>query len=377
MLRHRWLPTALALAVAFPLTSMAQERGRQGDAERKQQLEEAQSRVEAAQKALQHALQELQATRSDQANDAMREAMEALRDAQRSLRTDEVYGLLSRTWTATPRPLGGAVIAFTSRPKMGVVLAPASDDDTLGVKLQAVSPGAPADEAGLKAGDVILEANGVTLARNSRRQPSPSSQLTDLLGKLDEGDTVTVKYQRGNETHTAKVVLRDLGPGAYSFVTSGDSNFSVFVSPRVAVRGRIDSALRSDIGAHFDPRDYSGVVGNGVFAARLPYSWLDMELTDLNPDLGEYFGTSKGILVVRGPRSEDLGLKSGDVILSIDGREPTSPSHALRIMRSYDPGETMNIEIMRNKHRQTITVKVPERDRGFLWEPGPSPDRQR
>ena len=56
------------------------------------------------------------------------------------------------------------------------------------------------------------------------------------------------------------------------------------------------------------------------------------------------------------------------MILSIDGREPTSPAHALRIVRSYEPGETMSIEIMRDKRRQTLSVTVPERERGFLFD---------
>jgi hypothetical protein len=36
-------------------------------------------------------------------------------------------------------------------------------------------------------------------------------------------------------------------------------------------------------------------------------------------------------------------------------------------MRSYEPGETMRIEVMRDKRRQTITATVPERDGGFFW----------
>jgi serine protease Do len=99
----------------------------------------------------------------------------------------------------------------------------------------------------------------------------------------------------------------------------------------------------------------------------LPRGWLDMELVTLNEELGSYFGTTQGVLVVRAPEETSLNLRSGDVILDIDGREPSSPSHALRIMRSYEPGETMRIEVMRDKRRQTITATVPERDGGFFW----------
>jgi S1-C subfamily serine protease len=89
-----------------------------------------------------------------------------------------------------------------------------------------------------------------------------------------------------------------------------------------------------------------------------------VELVTLDEDLGAYFGTSEGLLVVRAPGDSDLGLRSGDVILSIDGRAPTSPSHALRILRSYDQGESVSMQIMRNKSRTTVDFMVPEND----WE---------
>jgi hypothetical protein len=48
------------------------------------------------------------------------------------------------------------------------------------------------------------------------------------------------------------------------------------------------------------------------------------------------------------------------VILSIGGRKPTSPAHAMRILRSYDTGEAVSIEIMRHERRQTLSWTVPE-----------------
>jgi len=89
--------------------------------------------------------------------------------------------------------------------------------------------------------------------------------------------------------------------------------------------------------------------------------WGDLEVVSLNPDLGEYFGTKEGVLVVKAPADSSLPLKGGDVILSIGGRRPTSPSHAMRILRSYEPGETVALDIMRKQKRVTVSWKVPER----------------
>src|SRR5207249_1675715 len=71
--------------------------------------------------------------------------------------------------------------------------------------------------------------------------------------------------------------------------------------------------------------------------------WGDLELVNLNSDLGEYFGTKDGILVVKAPSDSSLPVRSGDVILSVGGRKPSSPSHAMRIFHSYEPGETVSI----------------------------------
>src|SRR5256712_6172769 len=88
--------------------------------------------------------------------------------------------------------------------------------------------------------------------------------------------------------------------------------------------------------------------------------WGDLELVGLNPDLGEYFGTKEGELVVKAPADSSLPVKGGDVILSISGRKPSSPSHAMRILRSYEAGETVSIELMRKQKRLTVAWKVPE-----------------
>ena len=57
----------------------------------------------------------------------------------------------------------------------------------------------------------------------------------------------------------------------------------------------------------------------------------DMELVTLTPKLGRYFGTDKGVLVVRAPSSAEFKLEEGDVIVDIDGRAPQNGAHAMRL----------------------------------------------
>ena len=85
-----------------------------------------------------------------------------------------------------------------------------------------------------------------------------------------------------------------------------------------------------------------------------------MELVKVTPDLGRYFGTDQGLLVVSAPQNETIDLQAGDVISEIGGRQPRDPGHAMRILRSYEPGEEVVIGLMRDKQNQDVEILLPE-----------------
>ena len=84
-----------------------------------------------------------------------------------------------------------------------------------------------------------------------------------------------------------------------------------------------------------------------------------MELATLSERLGGYFGAKEGVLVVRAGRNDVYKLQDGDVIVAIDGRAPTSASHATRILRSYQHGEKLQLKILRDRKAQTLEVTLP------------------
>ena len=357
-MRHLTL-MILGLCVGAPALAMAQEPDR--DREKEEQLERAMQQVEQAQRELEAALDRMRASENEAANEALREAMAALRAAERQLRSGyyrDLYTDLARArvWTV-PEP-DVNVLVGVGRPQMGVILETGRrQGEAVGAVIRAVTPGGPADEAGIEAGDVIVEANGTDLASSGRRDDTSSEKLVAVLGELEEGETLSVKYRRGDETRTAEMEVRHLEPLAYSYsfrTDSADNNMLIYEPPNVGVRVP-EPRMRMEF-------------AEGVFGAAVPFGWLSMEMVTLDEELGEYFGTSEGLLVIRPPKDDSIDLKSGDVILGIDGRTPSSPSHALRIMRSYDSGESMTLQVMRNKRNVEVTVTVPERDRGFFWE---------
>lgn len=343
------LPALLLCLVAMPDASLAQERERQ----RERETEEAQRKVEEAQRQLERARRNLEALETDRAGESLREALDALRAAQRELRQDEYRGLLSRLYVG-PEGERRFNILVSGRPRMGVILSTGTGV-TKGAVIEAVTPGGPAEEAGLKVGDIVLRANGASLRQSDARDKSPNEKLVAAIGQLESGDRLELVYEREGEERTASVTVRDLEPRSFAFNFSGDSGEMLLRVPDFEI----------DV-PRFDREDLE-LAAPMIARAFLPFGWLNMELTSLDEDLGKYFGTSEGLLVVRAPRDEDVGIQSGDVIMSIDGRKPTSPSHAMRIMRSYEAGESMDVEVMRDKRRRTVKVTIPERDRGFFW----------
>lgn len=239
-----------------------------------------------------------------------------------------------------------------------------ADSDKIGARIAAVTPAGPAAKAGILAGDVITRFNGVSLA-NVRSEDSdesgPGNKLIELAQALDPGDTVQVEYRRGSDTKKATLVAEDVSYATNGTLLMPDRNFSWNVMPRVDVEPR----LAMPLGDMMKMDGWGSGEGMGMTLC-FGDAWCNLELVSLNSDLGDYFGTHDGVLVVKASEDSLLPLRSGDVIVSIGDRKPTSPAQAMRILRSYDSGETVNIEIMRHQKRQAISWKVPspeERER--------------
>lgn len=241
-----------------------------------------------------------------------------------------------------------------SRGRIGVIVDTRANasGDKVGARIEAITPGGPAEKAGLKVGDVITRFNGTALGGSEsedNENSGPGMKLIDLAHELEPGDTVQVEYRRGTDSRKATIVAEDLG-------MSGMSGH--FEMPEM---GRIKE-LRELM-----PEMHVGPGNDFEFAFGSP--WGGIELVKLNPDLGDYFGTREGVLVVSAPEDSTLALKGGDVIVSIGGRKPTSPMQAMRILRSYDPGESVTLDVLRKQKHVTVIWKVPEKERRFLRTP--------
>jgi S1-C subfamily serine protease len=184
----------------------------------------------------------------------------------------------------------------------------------------------------------------------------PGVRLIELAAKLEPGDTIPVEYSRNGQRRTVSLVTGDEplwaveeGPGSgptWEFRVPGlrmERLPQTGLMPLPEGRGRVE--IRRGPGQ-----------AQGMFF--MTDALGDLELAPLNADLGSYFGTTDGVLVIRVPEGSALGLKGGDVILTVDGRKPSSPASLMRILRSYEGDETIKLEIIRQKKRETVTGKL-------------------
>lgn len=84
-----------------------------------------------------------------------------------------------------------------------------------------------------------------------------------------------------------------------------------------------------------------------------------LRLATVTPKLGRYFGAAEGVLVLRAPADDALRLEEGDVITAIDGRVPHSAAHAWRILMSYQPGEKLTLQVLRQQQARRLDVTMP------------------
>lgn len=255
-------------------------------------------------------------------NDLERELTSAREELQRAAR--EVARLSAQVTAPVVDDVRRRFRYAGQRAMLGVGIEDADD----GVRVRSVTPDGPAAAAGLEVGDTIVAVEGAALKSAASKQ-SPSEVLLAQMGNVDPGEEVTLRVLHDGKQRDVKVRARELEPSQFFTFNGGPGPGFAFQGP----------------GWH------------GFFGQSGP--WSQVQLVTLTPDLGAYFGTPKGILVVRGPDNAALGLKDGDVILDIGGREPTSPEHAIRILSSFAAGEKLKVTVMRKQRRETLDLTMP------------------
>jgi len=264
-----------------------------------------------------------------------------------------------------------------SRARLGVSVSTdqGASLDARGARVQSVTRDGPADDAGIREGDVITSVDGHSLLdaldTDTERgfdldRSIPVQRLLAISRELEPGQEVEVRYERDGETRTATLETEDL-PTWTSFQMTTPSWERREMADRVREMGDRMRSFQLDMPqGRFrlwaDSTDGSRlrVLGSPGAAVYFYGGVSGLELIELNPGLAGYFGVSGGVLVADVPEDSPLGLQPGDVVLSVGDREVDSPEHLRRILRSYDQDEDITFRIMRHEREMSVRGHLPD-----------------
>lgn len=94
--------------------------------------------------------------------------------------------------------------------------------------------------------------------------------------------------------------------------------------------------------------------------------WLGVRIQDVNEELAEALGLeeTEGALVTDVPEgpAEDAGMKSGDVIVSFDGRDVADTRELVRRVGNTAVGKAVDIVVFRDGDMETLSVTLGRRE---------------
>jgi serine protease Do len=107
------------------------------------------------------------------------------------------------------------------------------------------------------------------------------------------------------------------------------------------------------------------VMDDLVKKGKVTRGWLGVGIQPLTPELAKSFAVSadEGILVNQVmPKSpaEAAGVKTGDLIMNVDGKPVKDPRELQRIIAETEIGKTLELTILRDKTKRTVKVQVGE-----------------
>jgi serine protease Do len=206
-----------------------------------------------------------------------------------------------------------------------------------GVGISTVSPGGPADRAGLKNGDVILQFDGEPV--NSSRK------LFRLIGEAAPEQSVRLTISRNNSEQQVSVTLGQREAAARVFGGVEPNGF-FRVNPQGTPR----------------PRGYAPEVFAYGFGGN--NRRVGITTTALTKQLADYFGVSggQGLLIssiTENSPAAKAGLRAGDVVTEVNGEKVEDADDFIRALNQKEEGE-VTLTIIRDKSQRTIKV-TPER----------------
>jgi C-terminal processing protease CtpA/Prc len=310
-------------------------------------------------------------------DEAAREAADAKKFAELQARMNDLAQRMAEMSAKIGDQASASALRYLAdgkRGMLGVVL----DDDAAGLRVGAVTPDGPAERAGIRDGDVITAIDG---------KPVRNGGESELAGRLVAGKPVSLSVLRDGKTLQFHVTperfqaadWRALARTAQAAARqSARLNSSAY---REEIRRSVKEAMKQTEQARAQIAAQWGK--GGLLNGRGFGPWWGLNLASLNPQLGGYFGTDRGALVLSVDGNHYPGLQSGDVITAADGHAVAGPEDLMRALQARPGHASSHIEVLRHGKALALDLKLPARSAllpplpdfnpDLGWNPDPDP----
>ncbi|MEW6109073.1 MAG: DegQ family serine endoprotease [Nitrospirota bacterium] len=177
-----------------------------------------------------------------------------------------------------------------------------------------VAKGSPAEKAGIKRGDIILEFNG--------RKVQDVGNLRNMVAQSKAGSEISVVILRGGKEYSMKVIIAEL------------------------------------------PKEIAEAVPGEAPEDTTVEGLTSLTVIELSKEIARQLGLNKeekGVVVVRvetGSAAEEAGIRKGDVIQEIDRKRVDGLDAYNRIAADISPGDTVLLFINRGGKKFYVTIKA-------------------
>jgi serine protease Do len=264
------------------------------------------------------------------------------------------------TWAQNPAPRPRTVTVTMGGSYLGVGVLDVDAErakalklkEARGVEVSNVAAGGPAEKAGIKPGDVVLEYNG---------QPVDGiEQFQRLVRETPASRQVKVKVWRNGAavTLTAAVASRK----SLSIEDSIEGNLGRALDMQNLAQDA--AALSQSVQAMRMPSMPPFDMPNIVIVTPSRRLGIEGEGLADEPQFADFLGVKSGVLVksvLKNSAAEKAGIKAGDVITRIGDTRVSSSQDITGTLSANRRAQTFTVTVVRNKKEMQVTVTIEDR----------------
>lgn len=199
-----------------------------------------------------------------------------------------------------------------------------------GIEIVSIYENSPAEKAGLVVEDILLSFDG-----------EPLTGVDDLVDGVEDtkiDDDIKITYLRNGKEKEAKITIT----------------------------GKHKRTWKKSYGWFKPDQKFK----HKVSIYENEHAWLGVSTNELTAQLRQYFDVPQdiGVLVIEVAEdspAKEAGIKAGDIIISIEGKEIQDYYALIKTLDRYDPEDEIEISVIRERGQKTIKVVLGKQEGRF------------